>query len=89
MFLLLWLLFGGLIGWVASVLTHNDRRMGLLANIFIGLSGSAIGMIFTELTGLGNINSSIWQWEGMLFSILGAVFLLTIINIINKRSRLF
>lgn len=79
MFILLWLLFGGLIGWVASLLTNNNQRMGIIANIVIGLIGSLIGGLITSWAGWGGIN--VFTWQGTLFSILGAFILLTIINL--------
>lgn len=83
MFILLWLLFGGIIGWVASLLTNNNQRMGIIANIVIGLIGSVIGGVISSLVGWGNLN--VFSWQGTLLSILGAVILLTIINLFNRR----
>lgn len=83
MFILLWLLFGGIIGWVASLLTNNNQRMGIIANIVIGLIGSLIGGLITSWAGWGGIN--VFTWQGTLFSILGAFILLTIINLLTRR----
>ena len=85
MYILLWILFGALIGWVASVLTHDNGRMGILANIVIGLIGSVIGGLISEAAGWGGINA--WSWPGFLFSILGAVILLSLINLFNRNHR--
>jgi len=87
MYILLWLLFGALIGWLASILTRNNGRMGIITNIVIGLLGAIIGGVITSLIGWGSIN--VFTWQGTLFSVLGAVILLTIINLVNRRSRLF
>jgi uncharacterized membrane protein YeaQ/YmgE (transglycosylase-associated protein family) len=43
MYLLLWTFVGGMIGWIASILTNNDHRMGILSNIVVGLIGSFLG----------------------------------------------
>lgn len=83
MYILLWLLFGGLIGWVASILTHDNSRNGMLTNIIVGLIGSVIGGVISSLVGWGNLN--VFSWQGTLLSILGAVILLTIINLFNRR----
>lgn len=83
MYILLWLLFGALIGWVASLLTRNDHQMGIIANIVVGLIGALIGGLITSFAGWGDIN--VFTWQGTLFSILGAVILLTIINLLNRR----
>lgn len=83
MYILLWLLFGGLIGWAASVLTSDNNRMGILANILVGLIGSVIGGVISSFAGWGALN--VFSWQGALLSILGAVILLTIINLFNRR----
>lgn len=85
MYILLWLLFGGLIGWVASLLTQNNSKMGAFANVFVGLIGAIIGGLFTTLIGWGTV--SMFTWQGTLFSILGAVALLTVINLFDRRRR--
>lgn len=81
--ILLWLLFGGFVGWVASILTRDNNKMGILANIIIGLIGSVIGGVISSFVGWGSI--SVFSWSGSILSILGAVILLTIINLINKK----
>jgi len=78
MYILLWILFGALVGWIASILTHDNGRMGLLANIIVGLIGSSIGGWVASLLNLGSLNDfSFW---GFCFAILGAVILLTVIG---------
>lgn len=81
--ILLWLLFGGLIGWFASLLTSDDGRMGVIANIIVGLVGSVIGGLIAESLGYGGV--TIFTWSGSLFALLGAVILLTVINLLNRR----
>ncbi|MBN2504991.1 MAG: GlsB/YeaQ/YmgE family stress response membrane protein [Bacilli bacterium] len=83
MYILLWLLFGAFVGWIASILTHNNLRMGLLSNIVVGLVGSVIGGVVAEFFNLASFNSfSFW---GFVFAILGAVILLAIINAFRGR----
>lgn len=83
MYILLWILFGGLIGWLASVLTKGNYRMGFFANVVVGLVGAVIGGVIADLLGLGGIN--MFTWAGTLFSLLGAVILLTLINLFNRK----
>lgn len=83
MYIVVWLLFGGFIGWVASVLTRDNFRMGLLANIIVGLVGAFIGGILTQLLGIASVN--VFSWQGFVFSVLGAVILLILINLFNRR----
>ncbi|HAK05203.1 MAG TPA: GlsB/YeaQ/YmgE family stress response membrane protein [Firmicutes bacterium] len=79
-----WIIFGSIVGWIASVLTHNNRRMGLVLNIVVGLIGSVIGgWIASGIVGGG---ITVFTWQGFVFSIVGAVILLVIVNLI-KRAR--
>lgn len=84
MYILLWILFGAIIGWLASILTSNNNRMGLIANILVGLIGSVIGGLISGLLGFGD-GISAFTWQGTLFSVLGAVILLSILNLVNRR----
>ncbi|HKM29542.1 MAG TPA: GlsB/YeaQ/YmgE family stress response membrane protein [Bacilli bacterium] len=85
MYILLWILFGALIGWIASILTHNNNRMGLLANIVVGLIGAVIGGLIADLAGWGAIN--VFTWSGTFISIVGAIILLSLINLFNRNRR--
>jgi uncharacterized membrane protein YeaQ/YmgE (transglycosylase-associated protein family) len=85
MYIFLWILFGALVGWIASILTHNNARMGLLANIIVGLIGSAIGGWLATLLHLGSLNDfSFW---GFCFAIVGAVILLSVLNMFRSHRR--
>jgi len=53
--LLLWLVFGALAGWIASVVMGTDAAMGVGSNIFYGILGSAVGGFAASLLGLGGI----------------------------------
>ncbi|MDY0345227.1 MAG: GlsB/YeaQ/YmgE family stress response membrane protein [Bacilli bacterium] len=82
MYFILWLAFGGLAGWIASLITRNNGRMGIILNIVVGLAGAAIGGIIAHFSGLGDM--TIFSFWGMGFAILGAVLLLSIINLIFR-----
>jgi uncharacterized membrane protein YeaQ/YmgE (transglycosylase-associated protein family) len=85
MYIILWIIFGAFVGWVASILTHNNARMGILGNIIVGLVGSVIGGFIASLAGIASFSSfSFW---GFVFAILGAVILLAVLNWFNGRRR--
>lgn len=85
MYILLWILFGGLIGWLASIVMHADNRMGIVSNIVVGLIGSLVGGLIADGLGYGSINA--FTWEGTLFSLMGAIILLAVLNLLTNRSR--
>lgn len=74
--LLIALAIGGLIGWVASLVMKTDGQMGLLANVIVGVVGSALGHFLAGALGIaagGQIGS-------ILVSIGGAVLLIVILR---------
>ena len=83
MYILWWILFGAFVGWIASILTHNNAKMGIIGNIVVGLIGSVIGGIIASLAGYASFSSfSFW---GFVFAILGSVLLLSFLNWIRGR----
>ena len=81
--ILYWIIFGAIVGWLASIVTHNNRRNGLIKNIIVGLIGSVIGGWIASLIGGGGIQ--IFTLEGFIFSILGSVVLLVVVNAVSRR----
>jgi uncharacterized membrane protein YeaQ/YmgE (transglycosylase-associated protein family) len=81
----LWIVFGALAGWIASMLTGNNARMGLLANIVVGLIGAFIGGWVASLLGIGTM--LVFDFRSLLIAIGGSVILLAIINLISRGSR--
>lgn len=78
MYILYWIIFGGIVGWIASIISRDNARMGLLANIIVGLIGSVIGGFIASLLDIATLTAfSFW---GFFFAVLGAVLLLGIIN---------
>ncbi len=77
-----WIIIGGLIGWVASKIMGTDVQQGLFLNIIVGVIGAFIaGLIFNE----GSINNSI-NLMSILVSLIGAVVLLGIVNLVRHGS---
>ncbi len=82
MFILLWLALGALAGWVASMIVGRGR-MGLLANIGVGLVGSLIGGFVASLMGLGDYAT--FSLGGIVIAVLGATLFLAVINLITGK----
>ena len=83
MYILLWLLFGAFVGWLASIVMTSNRRMGLGANIIIGLVGSALGMWLMEIFGFGTVDA--FSLAGLLVSVGGAALMIAVITAFNRR----
>ena len=86
---ILWLIVGGLIGWLASLMMKTDAQQGLLLNVVVGIVGAFIGgWLISPLVGGGsNVNSGI-SIGSIVVSLIGAIILLAIVNLFrNGRVR--
>jgi uncharacterized membrane protein YeaQ/YmgE (transglycosylase-associated protein family) len=81
--LILWLLFGALVGWLASIVMRTDGQQGALLNIVVGIIGAMIGGF---LLGGPTINSNTFNLTALLVSFVGAVVLLAIVNLVRRGS---
>jgi uncharacterized membrane protein YeaQ/YmgE (transglycosylase-associated protein family) len=82
----LWLLFGALVGWLASLVMRTDAQQGLLLNIVVGIVGAFLGGLVFSFMGLGgsSINNTDFSLGALLVSFVGAVILLAIANLIRR-----
>src|SRR5215203_7202227 len=76
---IIWIIVGGIIGWLASLVMRTDAQQGTLLNIVVGIVGAFLaGLVLTPLFGISSINSGNFSLPAMLISLLGAVILLAI-----------
>lgn len=76
------LVVGGLIGWIASRIMHTDAQQGIIANILVGIVGSALGRwLFSDILGIGAAGAAgAFSFTGLAFGILGAVALIAVLK---------
>lgn len=85
--LIVWLIVGGLIGWVASLIMRTDAQQGTLLNIIVGIVGAFLGgLIFAPMFGTGTINQGEFSIGSLAVSLAGAVILLAIVNLVRRRA---
>jgi uncharacterized membrane protein YeaQ/YmgE (transglycosylase-associated protein family) len=81
----IWLIIGGLIGWVASLLMKTDAQQGMFLNVVVGIVGAMLGgWLIAPMVGIGTINQSALSIPSMLVSLVGAVILLAIVNLVRR-----
>ena len=84
---IIWLVVGGLIGWVASMIMKTDAQQGVILNVVVGIIGSMLGGWFVApLLGTGTINQNDFSVMGLVSSLIGAVILLAIVNLFRRGS---
>jgi uncharacterized membrane protein YeaQ/YmgE (transglycosylase-associated protein family) len=83
--LIVLLIVGGLIGWVASMIMRTDGQQGIILNVVVGIVGALLaGFLLTPLIGGAPITSGEISIQSVLISLLGAVVLLAIINLFRR-----
>src|SRR5471032_2558444 len=82
---IIWIVIGGVIGWLASMVMQTDAQQGIFLNIVVGIVGAFLGgWLLAPLFGTGTINSDNFSLSSLLVSFLGAVILLGIVNLLRR-----
>jgi uncharacterized membrane protein YeaQ/YmgE (transglycosylase-associated protein family) len=83
---ILWLIIGGLLGWVASMIMGTNDQQGKLLNIIVGIVGAFLGgLLLAPLFDTGTINQGDFSASSLIVSLLGAVILLAIVGFFRRR----
>jgi uncharacterized membrane protein YeaQ/YmgE (transglycosylase-associated protein family) len=81
--IIIWLVVGGIIGWLASIVMRTDAQQGIFLNIIVGIVGAFIaGLIING----GSINNAGIDARSLIASFIGAVVLLAIVNLFRRGS---
>ena len=84
---IIWLIVGGLVGWLASILMKTDGQQGMFLNVVAGIVGAMVGGWFiSPLVGVGTINQNNFSFPALLVSFVGAAILLGIVNLFRRGS---
>lgn len=86
MSLLIYIIFGGLVGWIASMLMGTDGQQGIILNIVVGIVGSMLGTWIFGLLGIGGGVSG-FNLSSFVVALVGAVVLIAILKAILKAIR--
>ena len=78
--LLVWLVIGGIVGWLASMVMRTDGQQGIFLNIIVGIVGAFIGGLLFG----GSINQTPTNPTAFIVSLLGAIILLAVVNLVRR-----
>jgi uncharacterized membrane protein YeaQ/YmgE (transglycosylase-associated protein family) len=83
--LIIWLIVGGVIGWLASMLMKTNGQQGMFLNVVVGIVGAMLGGWFiSPLVGVGTINQNNFSLPALGVSFVGAAILLAIVNLFRR-----
>ena len=82
--IILWIILGGVAGWIASMIMKRDAQMGALANIIVGIVGAVLGGFLFNLVGLtGDTGFNLWT---LFVAIVGSVVLLFLVGVLRRAA---
>ena len=83
--IVVWLVVGGVIGWLASILMKTDGQQGIILNVIVGIVGAVLGgWLISPLVGVSTINQDNFSLPGLFVSFIGAAILLAIVNLVRR-----
>lgn len=85
MSILVWIIFGGIAGWIATLVTGNASKYGILGNILIGIAGAIVGGVIANLLGINEaFNTTL---SSFITAVLGSVLLLFIFGALRGPAK--
>lgn len=79
--IILWIIFGGIVGWVGSVIVGTNEQQGMILNVVVGIVGAALGGLMASFFGVGGING--FSLYSFLVALAGAVLMLSLVKFIK------
>jgi uncharacterized membrane protein YeaQ/YmgE (transglycosylase-associated protein family) len=82
--IIIWLIVGGIVGWLASLVMKTDAQQGIILNVVVGIIGAFIGgWLIGPLLGAPSINEG-FSIMSFIVSLIGAIILLAIVNLFRR-----
>ena len=83
---IIWLIVGGLVGWVASIIMKTNAQQGIFLNVIVGIVGAFLaGYVLSPYLGISTINQNNFSVPALLVSLGGAVILLFVVSLLRGR----
>ena len=85
---IIWIVVGGILGWVASIIMRTNAQQGILLNVVVGVIGALLGgWLIAPLFGTGTINQNDFSIGSLVVSLLGSVILPAIVNLYQRGAQ--
>ncbi len=80
--IILWIIFGALVGWVASLIMHTDSQQGTLLNIAVGVVGAMLGGWIMSTMGESPVTG--FNLYSFVVALFGAVVLIGVLKLVRR-----
>ena len=82
---IIWIVIGGILGWLASIVMKTEAQQGIFLNVIVGIVGALVGgWMLAPLLGTGTINQNDFSMISLLVSFVGALILLAVVNLLKR-----
>jgi uncharacterized membrane protein YeaQ/YmgE (transglycosylase-associated protein family) len=82
---IIWIIIGGVLGWLASIVMRTNAQQGIFLNVVVGIIGAVLGgLILAPMIGTGTINDGDYSIASLGVSFVGAVVLLAVVNLLRR-----
>ncbi len=82
--IILWIIFGALVGWIASVIMKTDAQQGALMNIIIGIVGAVLGGWIMSVIGASPVSG--FNLYSFIVALLGAIVLIALVRAVRRQA---
>lgn len=82
--IILWIIFGGLIGWIASMVMNTNAQQGIILNIIVGIVGAVIGGWLMDFFGQSGVTG--FNFYSFIVALIGAVVLIAVVKLLRRNS---
>lgn len=79
---IIWIIFGGLAGWIASLISGTDASQGLFLNIIVGIIGAFVGGLIFNFFGESGVTG--FNFYSFLVAIIGAVVFISVTQMLTR-----
>lgn len=79
---LVYIIFGGIVGWVASLLMNTDAQQGILLNVIVGIVGAVLGSWLAGYFGYGGVSG--FNLSSFVVALIGAVVLIAVLKVLRR-----
>jgi uncharacterized membrane protein YeaQ/YmgE (transglycosylase-associated protein family) len=85
---IIWIVIGGMLGWIASVIMRTTSQQSILLNVVVGIIGALLsGWLIAPMVGTGTVSQSDFNLGALVVSLLGSVILLAIVNLYQRGAQ--
>lgn len=84
MWIIWYIVFGALVGWIASIIMGRNAQQGAIGNIIVGILGAFIGSWIMQLFGSSGVSLANFSLRTFIVALLGAVVLLFLVNLFRR-----